>query len=277
MWATTPPYTVLDGFIIAPTQQKAHVTFPLSDRNLFLSFARLGAHGEPSEANILKWVNEHGLLRGRDELRQSDFAYAVAFGSVLEPRERIEQAPITLSDFRREVRCANQLLRLYADVRSRNYDAIAERFLGLSPPRALEESTIVEKFVERWRSGPVHHSVKWMLDQRMTTRRREGEFLIGDAKAVLYGSLAYTVRDIRLTLTGLRIPGEQGEDTSLARRTMWCPDLLSAIYLQFYLFVTDNKPVRHCENPACGMPVPITRTDRRFCNATCRSNARNYR
>jgi predicted nucleic acid-binding Zn ribbon protein len=53
--------------------------------------------------------------------------------------------------------------------------------------------------------------------------------------------------------------------------------LLSAIYLQFYLLVTDNKPMRHCENPACGMPIPITRKDKRFCNASCRSNARHYR
>ncbi len=30
-------------------------------------------------------------------------------------------------------------------------------------------------------------------------------------------------------------------------------------------------------NPACGMPFPVTRKNRWHCNATCRSNAPNYR
>ena len=75
----------------------------------------------------------------------------------------------------------------------------------------------------------------------------------------------------------MRAAGEQGRGSFFVRRTLWCPDLLSAIYLQFVLFVTDNKPVRRCENPPCGMPFPVTRRGKRFCNATCRSNARHYR
>lgn len=49
------------------------------------------------------------------------------------------------------------------------------------------------------------------------------------------------------------------------------------MYLQFYLFITSDKPMRHCENPTCGMPLLVTRKDKRFCNGTCRSNARHYR
>src|SRR5918912_1444754 len=99
---------------------------------------------------------------------------------------------------------------------------------------------------------------------------------MGEAKAALRGSLAHTVRDVRLTVTDARVAGGRGQD-SLFGRTLRCPDLLSAIYLQFFLFATGNKPVRYCENPPCGMPFPITRKGKRFCNATCRSNDRHYR
>ncbi len=60
-------------------------------------------------------------------------------------------------------------------------------------------------------------------------------------------------------------------------RSYSCRDLLSAIYLQFYLFITSDKPTRYCENPACGMPFLVTRKDKWRCNDTCRSNARHYR
>ncbi len=66
-----------------------------------------------------------------------------------------------------------------------------------------------------------------------------------------------------------------GADSMLRR---WeCPDLLSAMYLQFYLLITDFRPMRRCENPPCSMPLPATRTNQRYCNASCRSNARHYR
>jgi hypothetical protein len=46
--------------------------------------------------------------------------------------------------------------------------------------------------------------------------------------------------------------------------------------LQFYLMLRGNRALRYCENPACGMPFPLVRKNKRFCNATCRSNARHY-
>jgi hypothetical protein len=55
------------------------------------------------------------------------------------------------------------------------------------------------------------------------------------------------------------------------------PDLFSALYLQFFLMMTNNLAMRRCENPACGLPIPATRRNRKFCNPTCRSNMRHYR
>jgi len=60
-------------------------------------------------------------------------------------------------------------------------------------------------------------------------------------------------------------------------RSWGCPDLLSVLYLQFYLLITDFEPMRRCQNLACGMPFPAIRKNKPFCNNTCRSNARHYR
>ena len=57
----------------------------------------------------------------------------------------------------------------------------------------------------------------------------------------------------------------------------YCPDLLSAIWLQLYLAMTGASPMKVCENPACRTPFPSTRKNKRFCTDTCRSNARHYR
>jgi hypothetical protein len=54
-----------------------------------------------------------------------------------------------------------------------------------------------------------------------------------------------------------------------------CPDLISAIYLQLFLLATKNTPMRFCE--ACQTPLPTKAKHKRFCNSTCRSNARNHR
>jgi hypothetical protein len=54
-----------------------------------------------------------------------------------------------------------------------------------------------------------------------------------------------------------------------------CPDLLSALYLQFYLLIRANKPMCYCDHPSCRTPFLATSNKRRFCSDTCRSGARN--
>ena len=55
-----------------------------------------------------------------------------------------------------------------------------------------------------------------------------------------------------------------------------CPDLLSMLYLQFYLVMVNAVPLRICEHPRCRTPFPANRKDKRFCTDTCRSGARRY-
>lgn len=278
LWAATPPYIVIGGSISpkeAGKASKADVYFPLSDSNLFLSFARLGSRGAPSEDSILKWVSRYGLLRGRDRVR---YPAAEDRGANIETEERIVQFPAEVSDFRREVRQASQLLRLYADLRFRDHDAMARWFLDPLPVRAPAELTMIERHLSSWRTSFEYEGVEWMLAKGVTTRLREGEVLLGTAAGYFFDALAHTVADAKLSLTRFPAPAQEKlPELPRARRTLRCPDLLSAIYLQFYLFVTNDTPMRHCENPACGMPFPATRKDKRHCNATCRSNARHHR
>jgi hypothetical protein len=56
-----------------------------------------------------------------------------------------------------------------------------------------------------------------------------------------------------------------------------CSDLLGAIYLQFFLWVSGNKPVRICENERCRMPFPLTRQDKRYCSDACSAGALYHR
>ncbi len=54
------------------------------------------------------------------------------------------------------------------------------------------------------------------------------------------------------------------------------PDLLSAIYMHFFIATSSSMSVRHCEY--CGKPFEPKRRDQRFCpGGSCRSAARNYR
>jgi predicted nucleic acid-binding Zn ribbon protein len=56
-----------------------------------------------------------------------------------------------------------------------------------------------------------------------------------------------------------------------------CPDLLSAIYLQFLLLVTNNKPMRLCAFDKCSTPFSPPRKDRKYCSRRCKEQAKEER
>lgn len=60
-------------------------------------------------------------------------------------------------------------------------------------------------------------------------------------------------------------------------QSLRCPDLLTAIYLQFYFMMVGFLPMKICENPKCQSPFAATRKDKAYCSDSCRSNARHYR
>jgi hypothetical protein len=175
-----------------------------------------------------------------------------------------------LEDFRTEVRFANQLLNLYADVRAQNLPAIRDRFTARPDYPRLARQTPIDSYLENAWGSPLGGKDQVALAQKGIQSLPE---YYGSAVNLLMSSLSHAVRSVRLSLTDWDLL----ERPPTLSRMLTCPDLLSAMYLQFYLLVTNHKPMRRCENPACRLPFPVTRKDRYYCNATCRSNARNYR
>jgi hypothetical protein len=209
----------------------------------------------------------------------------------------VDQAPITVARFRAEVLCAYQLLTLYTDIQEENVGAL--------------EAHIYSTDGTRHPSSCWPHTPPTELEDFLTTNRdiytelREGMRLIYESRTEAIGSeeaeglnvkhwdfwaalwavhnvVENRIADVQLCFdkSYFSIPflvSPRSKSDYRMTRSWYCPDLLSAMYLQFYLVITDFQPMRRCQNPPCGMSFPATRKNKRFCNATCRSNARNYR
>jgi len=274
MWVKSDRYKVVGGYVYPNGEEKAY-TFPLSDSGLYLSFARLGARGEPSDKSIQRWVSEHGLLRGTDNLWDSwpDEWPKVFFTQGESDRffeSRIQEVEISLEEFRTEVRFANQLLNLYTDIRVQDLAAIRTRFTTPPDHPTRSRPTPIDRYLANSWHSPLGGKYEVSMAEKGIQPLSE---YYGNAVGLLRSSLTYAVRSVRLSLT----EGDRLERPPTLSQILVCPDLLSTMYLQFYLLVTARKPMRRCENPACRMPFEVTRKDKRHCNATCRSNARNYR
>src|SRR5919202_1694999 len=70
-WPVTNNYAIYRGKI-HPYSDDVRLTLPLTNSDLFLSFARLGKNGEPSEKTILRWVHQHGLLEREGQSTQEE-------------------------------------------------------------------------------------------------------------------------------------------------------------------------------------------------------------
>lgn len=218
---------------------------PLTDSGLFLSLARLCSRSTPSESGVVGWVEKHGVL--------------------LDEREAPEdptQAAMKLETFRAEARRAHWLLNLYTDIRALDVAAITSR---VSDPKSPLDERLREAFEEPREEGGT------------------GVTLNSDERDILWlGYLILTeVLEERLKKvhpdTAVRSPEEFDPKAPRFDAAWRCPDLLSALYLQFYWLITSHTPMRRCANPACDMPFPLTRKDKRVCNDSCRSNVRHYR
>jgi hypothetical protein len=224
-------------------------------------------------------VSKHGLLTREHEDRSAwEQAWEAGTGK---PTWIINQSPMRVETFRAEVQRAHGLLTLYAEIKAMNREAIWTR--------VANSSSVVDRILAReFAPGGMHEgSLDSLRDDPNLpvdfTHTLSTQIDLHYARHALGKSLADAVSSVRLRP---RVPephpfldhSHWSSDPPRGLAQSWdCPDLLSAIYLQFYLLVTNNKPMRRCENAACGMPFPVTRKGKRFCNATCRSNARHYR
>ena len=254
---------------------------PLTHSDLFTSFAKLVAHGRPSKARIRSWVGRFGLpISGfRPELEGD-----VPAGKV----PRYKPMSMTVDDFRREAQYAHDLFNLYIVIRGRDADVIRGMVQRLrrNPDKA---SVFDQEFLEEFRTN-THHLLSDKPDDKRRSRYRE-EFPINRSEPGIRGTMARH-RDFVNMMTVLAAESALGaistELVSTVRLragvqrwegltpSLHCPDLVSAIYLQFYLLVTKSKPIRLCENPPCGQPFVPYSDKHIYCSESCRSNARNY-
>jgi hypothetical protein len=280
VWPQAPRYKVVAGWIdLEPGSNLRQFPppAPFADPDLALSFARLGARGEPSARGIEKWISRYGLLSRQDEGLPGD--------RILEDG-RVNQKPMEVYEFTREVFRFRDLLRLYAEIRGGDVTAVTQR---IHEPH----STVDQELADYVRPALSEDSPFWERQDRFLVALNSLSLncVMALADRFLADQLSASLDGVRLrTVPGFQIPhGASREDQrSLMMSLMkspssryrlgfsWhCPDLISAIYLQLFLLATKNTPMRFCK--ACQTPLPAKPKHKRFCNPTCRSNGRNLR
>jgi len=209
----------------------------------------------------LRWVKKYGLLRRAD---REDTARGQTDPEA--PDGKFYQAPVPVKQFVAEVLEAHSALKLYTDLSGGGVEALKKR-IGILREDYEKGGTLSEMdryFVREW-GGEADNVGKGDLSNL--------QFM---ATVVLEAYLHNRLEGVRPALWSEYALGWSGD--RYAPTQAWrCPDLISAVHLQFYLLMTSSLGLRRCENPACGMPIPVTRRNRRFCNPTCRSNVRHYR
>lgn len=222
---------------------------PLESGELFTSFARLSAHGAPSEAKIRNWVMRFGL-----PLRSDPAASSAA-------RKKQGRGVMAVEEFRAETQYAHDLLSLYLDLRGEKASAIRDRAENGKHSYAPR---LDQQFAEAYEDSKRRWGLFAGKKPRPETRDR---MLLLAARAALAEILTGLVAGIRLRV---------GIQDMRGFAPSWeCPDLSSAIYLQVYRIVTKDKPISYCEH--CGQPFEARPSHKRFCGPSCKSGASYHR
>lgn len=262
LWPVADGYSVAGGWI-SPRSNAGTVegrkirlpSSPLTKPGLFLSFARLGKGlgegGAKTNRSIQGWVEQHGVpLDERKGLEVAD-----------SPKGKDPWGPaaMTAEGFKTQACRAWWLLDFYTDIRSQDVERIKGRVRN---PKSSLDKRLRETFEAA--------SYEW------------GIVSTGQARDVLWLGFCVLAEVVEESLSGVRLgvsihsPDMFDPESPKFKQALHCPDLLSAMYLEFHLLMTRKTPMRRCESPICGLPFPLTRKDKRFCNNTCRSNSRHH-
>jgi hypothetical protein len=223
---------------------------PLEDEDFFLSFARLGARGDPSDYQIKKWVAKYALPKEGDANPGH-----VQHGPGVSKLEQWHDS-MSVAEFHQQVRHARELLILYAEISRREVNRLKIR--------ASRQQSALDQEIRRAFRHLDYHQLKQLVEEGVA---KEGKAEIGVSFPVLVNNVSVHVSQVKLRPVVFLDSMSQSYE---------CPNLLSALYFQFYLFIRNNMAMRYCDHPNCRTPIPVSRSDRFFCNKTCRSGARNY-
>ena len=251
-WTVAEEYGIDSDRVVIKKVGERKTYAPLADPNLFFSFARLASRGRPSDTSVLRWVSKYGLPKPKDEDSWLNF-----------PHGELNQASAPIDELVAEALEAHSALNLHADLSKGDIESLRRRIRKLREDRERwkQLSKLDEKLVKDWgheADGYRGSNLPWMAEVELTV------------------FISRKVKSVRLTLAGSGYfdPSANGYNPTAS---WWCTDLFSAMYLQFYLLIVNDLPMRRCENPPCKMPFPLTRKNKRFCDSTCRSNMRHYR
>ena len=264
-WPVAPDYEIKHG-IIYPKGGLRYRHPSLTDPDLFLSFARLAAHGGPSDDRILKWVRKYGLLRKARpesilwELEEDVELEVERFGrpQVLTiEAHQVNQAPMSVEEFREETRHAYTCLRLLESIRSGDTDSLRSRmsFKRLDPPGKPGQGSTKQVIL----GG---HPIPFTFSTELTD-----EGVLDAAEYGLECIVEAQLQDVRLRFAA--------DNQAASRRTRLapdCPDLCSALYYQLARLIVDERPWTNCAN--CGRPMILTRPNRKTCGDACRQAKR---
>ena len=199
------------------------------------------------------FVSFAGLGASGKPSEKTILSWVRRYGLLWREKDNPEHDTMYTEDFCREVLFIRQMLVLYEAAQTQNPDVLNHL------PAAGG--------VGGWR---------YTLPTEIDTNKRTYGLEIPDrslagAWDLFRLALQEKMKDVRPTFA---VSAEPADDSKF-RQAWYCRDLLSAIYLSFYLFATGGNPVGYCQ--ACGQPMKLTRSDKRYCNPTCRSNARHRR
>ncbi len=257
VWYVAEEYAINHDEIVVVEWGDAVPYLPLHDPNLFSSFSRLGSSPNPSERTILNWVRKYGLFR-RKLNSQRPYNWSEA-----------EQQSVTVEDFVKEIREARSASLLHYEL-NRGTPESLKRYLRLLHDASRERPLVPleEKLVSTWGDT--------MDNPGFDPRRDPNHFLL--TQIGFKGFVERKLSEVKLALL-LR---EEHSNLYMSDATpaytplqSWsCPDLISAIYLHFYLMVTGAVPMELCANKNCRTPFPVTRSNKKVCSAGCRSSTR---
>jgi hypothetical protein len=248
LWPVARSYIEWGGKVSPREGEHRWAFTPLDEPDVFLSFARLAARGEPSKDTILGWVNEYGLLRRRDPTH----LYFLPGGEV-------NQEPASVEEIAKEIRRAYQLLHIFELYRSDDTAKLRARMSlrGLYPkgvPSPAEATDLLLLDGE-----PIPHPWSPQRDRVIVVRGKDltDEIILAASKRFVQAAIEPYIADLYFVF-GIR-----------ERLNLRCPDLITAMYFQFAALVDGRRPSDICEG--CGKVFPKRRRDQKVCDATCRS------
>jgi hypothetical protein len=266
---------------------------PLSDPELLPSFAKLGFRGPLSgrqSRQIKDWVSKYGLLIRKKTDRHGDTDLDGG---------QVNQEPMLIKDFLQEARFAGDLQRLYFDIRKGNTESIKGK---INNPRSAIDRELASDARVRIVARPASRvpsedqiaaALAFATLSLPASFSRAPNALLWHAEWVLCHLLSQKLDGVRLRVaSGFGLPeevetrslgsvdpqelGEAGRPPARYRPIIsWsCVDLRSAIYLQFLLQVTNDRPMQNCANSVCGAPFSPTRSDQVYCTKNCKQQAK---